>query len=203
MAVYHGDGPILCGKVGGQKFLSSIPVSDRRQSGRRSGFPVTPLQCRRGRSRYHPRCFPSPGRNGTAQCASSALRPMASRAAEGSGWPDLQAEPEEKQIPRRSRSRTRDSPRMPGRVRLRVLGRRLRGRPVAPAPRDQLPDARPPAGRAARDPRHLAADAVGAAPVRRPCRSRRCRRRFRCRPAGRVPGRRRGSAASAPPPCAR
>src|ERR1035437_1081917 len=73
--------------------------------------------------------FHAPSENRTEQWASAGVSPMASSACEGSGFPDLHAEPEEKAIPLRSRKGTSDSPRISGRVILSGFGRRSRAGP--------------------------------------------------------------------------
>ena len=78
--------------------------------------------------------FHAPSENRTEQWASAGVSPIASNACEGSGFPDLHAEPEEKAIPLRSRKRTSDSPRISGRVMFSVFGRRSRSGPFLRAP---------------------------------------------------------------------
>src|SRR5450756_45305 len=78
--------------------------------------------------------FHAPSENRTEQWASAGVSPIASNACEGSGFPDLHAEPEEKAIPLRSRKRTSDSPRISGMVILSVFGRRSRSGPFLRAP---------------------------------------------------------------------
>lgn len=65
--------------------------------------------------------------------ASAGLQPMARSTWVGSGEPDLQAEPEEKAIPRWSMATTMLSPRRSGSVRLRTLGRRASAEPLSRA----------------------------------------------------------------------